>query len=121
MRAGARTPEELETLFEDAFILRDRAALADLFDDEAMLVAGDEQLQARGGEQIAWLASTIWERDQGYIAAPRRVLQAREITLIVADGAINVARRGSDGAWRYTIALLAHTQANGNRRTGARP
>ena len=57
----------------------------------------------------------------GLIAAPRRVLQAREITLIVGDGAINVARRGSDGAWRYAIALLAHTQANGNRRTGARP
>jgi hypothetical protein len=108
-------------LFEDAFVLRDRAALAGLFDDGSMLVAGDEQLQARGGEQVARLASTLWERDLGYIAAPRRVLQARDITLIVADGAINIARRGSDGAWRYAIALLAHTQTNGNRRKGARP
>ena len=31
MRTGARTPEEIETLFEDAFVTRDREALAQLF------------------------------------------------------------------------------------------
>jgi hypothetical protein len=106
MRSGARTPEELETLFEDAFVVRDRSGLAELFDDGAILVSPDEPFEARGHDQIARLANVIWARSQLYVAAPRRVLQAREITLIIADSAINVARRGSDGTWRYAIALL---------------
>jgi hypothetical protein len=106
VRSGARTPEELETLFEDAFVLRDQAALDELFDDGAVLVAGHELTEARGGAQIARLASAIWEGNYLYIAGPRRVLQAREITLIVTGMGVNVARRGSDGNWRYAIALL---------------
>jgi hypothetical protein len=106
MRPGARSPEELETLFEDAFVLRDEAALAELFDDGAVLVAGRTPVEARGGEQIARLAGAVWSRDRLYVAAPRRLHQAREITLIVADGGINVARRSADGRWRYAIALL---------------
>ena len=35
-----------------------------------------------------------------------RVVQARDTALVLGDSAINVVRRGSDGAWRYTIALL---------------
>ena len=106
MRSGARTPEELETLFEDAFVLRDRDAVAQLFDAGAVLVAGDDSTEARGAEQIARLATAIWDRDETYLAAPRRVLQAHDTTLVVADRAINVLRRGSDGRWRYTISLL---------------
>lgn len=93
-------------MFEDAFVLRDQTALAALFDDAAVLVAGDEPVEARGGAQIAQLARAIWDSNHLYIAAPRRVLQAREITLIVTDTGVNVARRGSDGNWRYAIALL---------------
>ena len=37
MRPGARTPEELETLFEDAFVVRDRDAIAELFEDGGLL------------------------------------------------------------------------------------
>jgi hypothetical protein len=110
MRSGARTPEELETLFEDAFVVRDRSGLAELFDDGAILVSPHEPLEARGADQIGRLASVMWSRNQLYVAAPRRVLQARELTLIVADGAINVARRGSDRTWRYAIALLSDTR-----------
>ncbi len=120
MRSGAQSPEELETLFEDAFVLRDHAALAELFDNGAILAAEAEPTEARGGEQIARLASAIWGRNRLYIAAPRRVLQAREITLIVADQGINVARRGSDGNWRYAIALLndeTTERRNRSRRT----
>ena len=36
MDAGARTPEELETLLEDAFVLHDHQALAELFQPGAM-------------------------------------------------------------------------------------
>ena len=104
MRPGARTPEELETLFEDAFVTRDRQALTGLFEDGAVLVAGGGK--AHGGEQIRELAGELWERNVTYLADPRRVLQARDSALVVAPGGINVARRGSDGAWRYAIALL---------------
>ena len=107
MRSGASTPEELETLFEDALLTRDREALIELFEDGAVLVAGDGQQQARGGEEIAWFANGMWEDDQTYVAEPRRVVQARDTALVVAERSINVARRGSDGAWRYAIALLS--------------
>ena len=50
MRSGAQTPEELETLLEDTFVVRDRQALAALFEDGAVLGAGG--LEARGGEAI---------------------------------------------------------------------
>jgi hypothetical protein len=116
MQPGARTPEELETLFEDAFVVRDRSGLAELFDDGAILVSPDDALEARGADQIRRLAGAMWARNQLYVAAPRRVLQAREITLIVADGAINVARQGRDGTWRYAIALLGDDQTTGARR-----
>jgi hypothetical protein len=105
MRPGARTPEELETLFEDAFVTRDREALAELFDVGAVLVDGSRE--ARGGDQIALLAGDMWECDRTYVAEPGRVLQARDTGLIVAERGINVVRRGSDGGWRYAIALLS--------------
>ena len=107
MRAGARTPEELETLFEDAFVTRDGGALAELFEDAAVVVTDDGSLEARGGEEIARFAAAMWERQRTFVADPRRVLQARDTALVVADRSVNVVRRGSDGVWRYAIALLA--------------
>ncbi len=104
---GARTPEELETLFEDTFVLRDREALARLFEDGAVLVAANGLREARGGVQIAELATALWERDRTYLAEPRRVLQARDTALVVADRVTNVVRRGSDGVWRYAISLMS--------------
>lgn len=107
MRQGARTPEELETLFEDAFVLRDREALAQLFEDGAVLVAGDGPREARGVEQIERSAAAMWERGREYLADPQRILQARDTALVVAEQGINVVRRGSDGYWRYAISLLS--------------
>jgi hypothetical protein len=104
MRSGAQTPEELETLLEDAFVVRDRQALAALFEDGAVLGAGG--LEARGGEAIAGLAGELWERELTYLADPRRVLRARDSALVIAACGINVLHRGADGAWRYTISLL---------------
>jgi hypothetical protein len=105
MRQGARTPEELETLLEDAFVVRDREALAELFEDDAVL--GDGSREARGGGEIARLAGEMWDHERTYVAEPRRVLQARNTGLILAGRGINVVRRGSDGGWRYAIALLS--------------
>jgi hypothetical protein len=105
--AGARTPEELETLFEDALVVRHHESVAGLFEAGALLVVGDGP-PVRGGEAIARLAMAIWDGERTYVADPRRVVQARDLALIVADQGITVARRGSDGAWRYAISLLSH-------------
>ena len=102
MSAGARTPEELETLFEDSLVLRDRQALAGLFEDGAVLVVGDEP-SARGGEDIARLALATWEGGHTYVADPHCVIQARDIALIISERGLSVVRRGNDGAWRYAI------------------
>lgn len=104
MTAGARTPEELDTLLEDAFVLRDRAAFDALFDDGAVLMK--EGLEARGGEAIGRALAGLWAGDWTYVAHPRRVLQARDTALVVANPGIHVLRRGSDGAWRAAISLL---------------
>jgi hypothetical protein len=102
MSATARTPEELETLFEDALLLRDSHTLAGLFEDGAVLVAGNER-PAHGGEEIARLALATWNGDRIYIADPQQVTQARNTALIITVRGTNVVRRGSDGAWRYAI------------------
>ena len=57
MPVGARTPEELETLLEDAFVLHDPRALAQLFQPGAMLVVGGGLPEARGHRQIARVAT----------------------------------------------------------------
>ncbi len=112
MRPGARTPEELETLFEDAFVVRDRAAVAALFEEGAVLVTGGAPGEARGGEEIARTATAMWSADRTYVAGPQRVLQARDTALVVASHGVNVVRRASDGTWRYAIALLALDDAH---------
>lgn len=106
MGPGAQTPEELETLLEDAFVIRDRVALAQLFESGAVLGATGGAAEARGGEQIARLAASMWGRDFAYFADPGRVVQARDTVLVVGRRAINVVRRGADGRWRYAISLL---------------
>lgn len=101
---GAPTPEELETLREDAGVTRDAAALVALFEDGGVVVVADDP-PARGRDEIARATLALWADGRLYVAAPLRVVQARDIALVVAERAINVVRRGSDGAWRYVIAL----------------
>ena len=112
MNPPARTPEELEALFEDAFVLRDPGAVAQLFETRALLVAGSAASEARGNEQIALSATALWEHDYTYLADPRRVVQAHDVALVLAAQGTNVVRRGADGAWRYAISLLTidHTR-----------
>jgi hypothetical protein len=107
---AARTPEELEALFEDAFVLRDPGAVAPLFEARALLVAGGGAGEVRGSEEIALCASALWSRDITYVAEPRRVVQASDIALVLATQGTSVVRRGSDGTWRYAISLLAIDQ-----------
>lgn len=109
LTAGARTPEELETLLEDVLMIGDREELAGLFEDGALLVTQDGQA-VRGGSAIAGLALSSWHGELAYVADPQQVLQARDIALIVSSQGMSVMRRGCDGAWRYVIALLSVTE-----------
>src|SRR4029453_19207974 len=88
MRPGGRTPEELESLLEDAFVTRDAEALRAMFEDGGVLIAGDARREARGGAEIARLARTLWERDRTYVAEPLRVVQARGTALVLGGGRV---------------------------------
>ncbi len=112
MTVGARTPEELEALLDDAFQLLDRGALVELFDDGAVLVAAAGRPEARGTEEIARSAGALWGADRTYVAEAQRVVQARDTALLVGRRAVNVVRRGDDGIWRYVISLLSLGDAN---------
>lgn len=101
---GARTPEELEILFEDSLIVGDGRTLVSLFEAGATLVAATA-LPARGSEAIARAALAVWGGDQPYVADPRIVVVARDLALILTGQGVNVARRTPDGAWQYSIVL----------------
>jgi hypothetical protein len=118
MGGGARTPEDLETLLEDAFVLRNGEALAELFEDGAVLVA-DGTREARGGPEIEHLVTEMWRRNRTYLADPRRIVQAGSTALILTQHGANVVRRGTDGAWRYAIALLTQDHIPPRRTNGA--
>lgn len=108
MRSGAQTPEELETLFEDAFVVRDGGALSALFEDGAVL--GADGVEARGGEAIAGLAGELWDREVTYLAQPRRIVQSRTSALVLSAQGIHVLRRSGDGAWRSSISLITSNE-----------
>jgi hypothetical protein len=114
MQRGARTPEELEQLFEDAFVVRDRGAVAHLFEEDAVLGAASGE--ARGSEEIGHLAAAMWHRKYSYLADPQRIVQARDTALVVARQSLNVVRRGSNGSWLYAISLLDMDSIEGGAR-----
>ena len=98
-------------LLEDAFVLRDQESLAQLFEPGAVLFAGGGLHEARGGEEIARVATEMWELGRMYFADPRRILQVRETALVLAERAINVVHRDADGLWRYAISFLDPEEA----------
>jgi quercetin dioxygenase-like cupin family protein len=114
--SGARTPEELETLFEDALLVRDHKVLTALFESGATLVMSSDE-PVRGGEAIARAALASRNGIGAYVADPRRVLLARNSALVVTDRGVNVMHRGDDGAWRYAIVLHAVEASNGKEKS----
>ena len=113
IHAGARTPEELEALFEDTLMIRDGETLSRLFEDGALLIVGDA-LAASGSHELVRLALANWSGDNIYVANPQQVIQARDLALIVSEQALNVARRGPDGTWRFVILLIGEDDAERN-------
>jgi hypothetical protein len=109
MEAGARTPEELETLLEDAFVMRDRAELCALFGEGAVLAPPHDAPAARGGDAIGCAAAALWAAGGTYVGGTQRVLQAHDTALVVSPAGVHVARRIGDGTWRLAISLLHPT------------
>lgn len=117
MKSGASTPEELESLLEDGFLIGEGAPLAGLFEAGATIAIDGDSPGARGSEQIVRLADELCANGYGYFAGPRRVLQATDTALVVGEHAINVMRRGADRRWRYSISLLSfHKPTERNHR-----
>ena len=100
---GGRTPEELESLLEDAVVLHDGAAVAALVERRGVLVAGPGD-PATGRAEVARATPRLWAR--GYAADPRRVLCGHGLALVVSERSVTVARRGDDGIWRYAFAVF---------------
>ena len=103
MDVGASTPEELETLLEDGFLRRDASAIADLFEENGLLVNEGGGQPSPGRAAVLRTASVLCGQSFGYLAEAHTVLQSGDIGLLVGTRAINVVRRGRDGYWRYVI------------------
>lgn len=93
-------------MLEDAFVTGDSESMLALFDPAAVLVAGCAAPEVRGNGQIARHASALSDRGFVYLADPQRLLQARDVALVIAQRAVNVMCRGADRRWRYVVSLL---------------
>jgi hypothetical protein len=100
----ADTPEDLEMLLEDTLVLGDRAALAGLFEEWAVLTTGTGS-EVRGGRLVLERLAAGMSLHP-YVADPRLVIQARRRALVLTGSGVNLVRRDRDGAWRYEILHL---------------
>ncbi|HEX5268044.1 MAG TPA: SgcJ/EcaC family oxidoreductase [Acidimicrobiales bacterium] len=119
----ADSPEDVIVEFEKAAVTNDFSALADLYEEDALLVMATMEVRARGRDEIkaTWegmsamgqfLALDIESREivrDGNLAVAHLVATVRlespdstEATLIPVR-ATEVMRRGDDGKWRYLI------------------
>ena len=106
MVTGASTPEELETLFEDAFVMCDPEQLSAIYADGAVLVADRDGPETRGADAIGRAATALSADGRTYVAASRRVVQTRGTALVMTGGGVHVLGRAGDGSWRFVISLL---------------
>jgi hypothetical protein len=112
MNYGARTPEDLETLLEDTLVLENREALTQLFEEGALMAVGTGHREIRGAQEISRFAGGIWTQENTYLADLGRIMQARDLALVVTSRGVNVARRGTDGSWRYVILVVETVEPN---------
>lgn len=111
MYPGARTPEELDGLLEDAFVLGGVTAFDQLFEDAALLVA-DSGIEARGAVALGTAFAALRDSGLTYVSHPVRVLQSRDTALVISRSGTHVMRRGRDRSWRSAISLLDLTSTD---------
>ena len=99
------SPEELETLLEDACLVGDLDALADLFEGDAVLRSADRSQPVSGRGDITELINDLREDGMSYLARRSVVVQSGSFALIINGAAVHVVRRSISG-WRYLISWL---------------
>jgi hypothetical protein len=62
--------------------------------------------EARGGDAIGRAVAALWAAGCTYVGETRRVLQVRDVALVVGNDGVHVLRRATDGGWRVAISLL---------------
>ena len=105
MESSARSPEELDTLLEDAFVLRDAAALVGLFAPQAVLVATGRPA-AHGRSEIAATVRSLWAEDHTYLAGAHRVVLVGGTALVISPDAVHVMQRGRERTWCYLVSVI---------------
>ena len=106
MTVGGRTPAELDTLLEDAVVLRDPAALTALFEEGGLLIPPDGLPEDAPGLPPA--AERVCAAGGHLFDGPRPVFRIQGLALAVGDRSVTVSRCGADGVWRYTFAVFAN-------------
>jgi hypothetical protein len=115
MVEGARTPEELELLLEDAIVVQDRGMLRGLFEDGAALVLARGRPVVSGPPRIAELLVRLGSEGGGFVAEVGQVVRSRNLALVVSADAVSVVRRDERGVWRYIILCLTRDRRIGSR------
>lgn len=69
-RHASVLPEDLDALLEDGFVLRDRDAVAALFEPGALATTTGHPRGIHGHKQIAALAVRLWSDGKTYVAQP---------------------------------------------------
>jgi mannose-6-phosphate isomerase-like protein (cupin superfamily) len=111
MRPGARAHEELETLFEDAFVIRDRDALAELFEDGADDTGGAMSNETSPAPTLAPVAVPTHEGEARWWFGLLAVIKATaadtggQMTIVEVtnppgwEGPLHVHHREDEGFW----------------------
>jgi hypothetical protein len=97
MEPTAGTPEELETLLEDALLLDDGAAVQALFARGRVHVVG-------GGTVLEGRRAADLLTRRGFVASPGSVRVSADVA-VGAGTAMTVAQRGADRQWRLLVVV----------------
>ncbi len=100
----ARSPEDLATLLEDAFVCGDPTAVSALFAPDGLLAANGER--ARGHQRISVLAQDLLTARRVYVAGRPQVVQVQDTSLILGQDAVGVARCDLERRWTYLMAVI---------------
>jgi hypothetical protein len=92
------SPEELETLLEDALLLHDDAAVAALFTCGVLVASSD-------GVQDGERASDVLA-ERGYVASARPARVVGGVAFGAGTHAVTVSCRGPDRGWQLLAVVL---------------
>ncbi len=96
---GASSPEELETLLEDAVLLQDDRAVADLFESNGVVVRVPSRVTGRSR------AGSVLVRE-GFVASVRSVTVVHDVAVVVGQRTVNVSGRRPDHTWRLLATVV---------------